>query len=91
MYESWPVVARGHWLYDRTQPRVIEIVRADVRFGSGDHEDEPGVRDDLPIETFYVVHRDSDGLFLAGGGGFATAIAAKQQMEQLLGPSVRWE
>ena len=36
-------ILRGEWLYGGTVPAVIWILRSNIAFGSGDHEDAPEI------------------------------------------------
>jgi hypothetical protein len=53
MYDG-VTVKQGTFLYDGTVSCDVRIVRTDVRYGSGDHEDPPEVREDQPGPCFYV-------------------------------------
>ena len=48
------VVREGTWLYDGTLPTGVRIVSSPIRYGSGDYEDPPDVRDDYQIAGFDV-------------------------------------
>lgn len=72
--EGEAIVRAGTYLYDGTVPGDIRIVRTNVRFGSGDHLDEPEVRDDQPGTWFEVWYTPAGerGQFKNGIPGFRT-------------------
>lgn len=45
-------VKRGTFLYDGTVTCDVRIVRTEMRYGSGDHDDPPEIRDDQPEPCF---------------------------------------
>lgn len=92
--DSWPVVARGYWLYDGTVRRSVQIMRGDVRFGSGDYEDPPEVAEDRDVETFYVSYPDPhapDDPPWPNGGGFPSLAEAKAHVQHILRQTVEWD
>jgi hypothetical protein len=48
------VVREGRWKYDETVDVAVRIRESDTRFGSGDHEDPPEVREDRSERCYYV-------------------------------------
>jgi len=87
------VVIEGTWLYAGSTPCRITIVRRDVRYGTGDHEDPPEIADDQSVETFEVLYAspgDPDRVS-AGGGQYASVAAARAAAEAACGPTVRWD
>lgn len=48
------VVQEGTWLYDGQVPTGVRIVSWPIRYGSGDWEDPPEIRDDYEIAGFDV-------------------------------------
>ena len=58
MDDFGPVIREGRWLYDGTGEVAVRIRQSDTRFGSGDHDDPPEVRDDHQVRCHYV---DWDG------------------------------
>ena len=48
------IVKEGTWLYDGQIPTGVRIVACSMRWGSGDWEDPPEIRDDLKIDGFGV-------------------------------------
>ena len=53
------VVRRGTFLYAGEVVCHVRIVRSSTRFGSGDYEDPPEVRDDREEQCFYVEYTGS--------------------------------
>lgn len=51
---DFTVVKEGTWLYDGTVPTGVRIVRCPVRYGTGDWEDPPDIREDLAEPGFDV-------------------------------------
>lgn len=86
---SWPVVKSGNWLYAMQVPCTVRIVRGDVIYGSGDHEDAPEFRDDRPCECFYVVYQCKDGI--SHGGVFSSLAEAVAKIESVVGASLVWQ
>jgi hypothetical protein len=72
--EGETVVRAGTYLYDGTVLGDLRIVRTNVRFGSGDHLDEPEVREDQPGTWFDVQNTlaGERGQFKSGILGFGT-------------------
>jgi hypothetical protein len=52
------VVREGRWLYAGSVALAVRIRESDTRFGSGDYEDPPDVREDRSERCYYV---DWDG------------------------------
>jgi hypothetical protein len=65
-----PIVREGTWLYDETTPSGVRIRATTIRYGTGEHEDPPDVRDDKPSAGFSIEWQRAGG----GGwdGGFST-------------------
>lgn len=85
-------VVQGTFLYDGTITCDVRIVRSEVRYGSGDHEDSPDVRDDQPGPCFYIEWGSTTarGEYKAGGGGHSTLSDAMQAaMQQVSG--LKWD
>jgi|LakMenEpi03Aug12_release.lakeMendotaPanAssembly.Ray.scaffolds.fasta_scaffold188535_2 hypothetical protein len=59
-----PVVREGTWLYAGSVPTAVRIRTAFVRYGTGDYEDSPDVRDDAERPGFSIEWER------AGGGGW---------------------
>jgi hypothetical protein len=52
------VVREGRWLYAGSVEVAVRIRESDTRFGSGDYEDPPEVREDRSERCYYL---DWDG------------------------------
>ena len=89
------VVMEGTYLYDGTVVCDLRIVRRPIRFGTGDCEDPPEIRDDLVQDTFYLEYGSTTqrGAFNAGGGAHSSLSAAMAQAEAAsgFGKSVVWK
>jgi hypothetical protein len=71
MEQLGPIVREGTWLYGETTPVGVRIRATTVRYGTGDYEDPPDVRDDAPSAGFSVEwERAGDG---GWDGGVSTA------------------
>jgi hypothetical protein len=88
------VVKEGTFLYDDTVVCDLRIVHSLVRFGTGDYEDPPEIRDDAEHDTFYVEYGSTTerGVFNAGGGGHPTLFAAVGHAEAApgFGKTIVW-
>src|SRR5947207_397479 len=71
MNPNCKVVMEGTFLYDDMVECDLQIVFSPTRFGSGDYEDPPEIRDDSQRDTFYLRFGSTTdrGLFNAGGCG----------------------
>ena len=54
MGEEYEIVKQGTWLYAGEVVCDLRVVKSAYRYGSGDYEDEPAVREDEPGEFYYV-------------------------------------
>jgi hypothetical protein len=86
-----PIERFGTFLYAGSVECDIRVVRSSTRFGSGDYEDPPDLRDDVEIETFYIEYGSTTdrGVFNAGGGAYSSLAEAIAAAEASLGPSAR--
>lgn len=85
-------VKAGVWLYDGSVPSQVIVVHRDVRFGTGDYEDEDSVRGDVPGDTFEVLYAVAgDPNQLAGGGQFDVLADALAAAGAACGPSLAWQ
>src|SRR4030095_1951228 len=77
-------VKQGTFLYDGTVTCDVRIVRTEMCYGSGDHEDPPEIRDDQPGPCFYVEWGSTTtrGDYISGVGGYATLSDAMHAVEQ---------
>ncbi len=61
-------------------------------FGTGDWEDDPEIRDDRSVETFYIEYETSTGLpRWVGGGQFSTFNEAKAAAEHVCNNRIIWD
>ena len=58
MHHFGRIVREGRWLYAGSVEVAVRVRESETRFGSGDHEDEPEVRDDRRERCYYI---DWDG------------------------------
>jgi hypothetical protein len=88
------VVKEGTYIYASSVECELRVVFSPVRFGSGDAEDDSQEREDVAVDTYYVQWGSTTehGMFVAGGGGFASLEEAVAAAESALGVghSVRW-
>jgi len=90
--ERGKLIAEGQWLYDASVPSRVVIVRREVWYGTGDHQDPPEIADDQAIETFELIY-GSPGephQLNTGGGQYRTLGEAKSAAEAHCGSSLRW-
>ena len=87
------VVATGTFLYVGTECD-LRIVLSPVRYGSGDHEDEPELANSSLTDTYYVQYGSATerGIFNAGGGGYLSLAEARAAAEAApgIGTTVQW-
>lgn len=82
----------GAWLYNGSVSSQVMVVHRDVRFGTGDYEDEVSVREDVPGDTFEVLYAVAgDPSQLAGGGQFDALADALAAAGAACGPSLAWQ
>jgi hypothetical protein len=88
------IVKSGTFLYDGSVLCDVCITFSPVRFGTGDYEDSPHVRDDAQIDTYYVHFGSTTerGRYHSGGGGYPSLPEAIANVEQRpdFGASVKW-
>ena len=91
------VLKSGHWKYDGRITCRVEIQFSNIRYGTGDYEDEADWRDDQPGEWFVVSYASptkphecpSDW---KSGAGHATLKAAIEDAERTLSScELKWE
>jgi hypothetical protein len=89
------VVKTGTFLYDGAVICDLRIVRRPIRFGTGDDEDPPEIRDDLVQDTFYVEYGSTTqrGVFNSGGGAHPTLLTAIAHAEAApgIGKTIAWK
>ena len=54
MEETKELVKKGTFLYDGSVITDIQIIKTNIRYGSGDYEDEPEWRDDVEGEFYNI-------------------------------------
>lgn len=85
------VVREGRWMYAGSVEVAVRLRESEVRYGSGDHEDPPDLRDDIHVRCFYV---DWDGAGTARSssvtGPFETELEAEEFAAKQSGGTVRW-
>ncbi|WP_395320600.1 hypothetical protein [Variovorax sp. UC74_104] len=93
LYPGQEIVKEGVFLYDGEVECDIRIIRSPVRFGTGDHEDEPHVGDDVEQIVFYVLYGSTTerGVFGSGSGAYESLQEAMTQLAATaIGPTLRW-
>jgi hypothetical protein len=70
--------------YENISAIHVCIQKTSVRYGSGDYEDPPEYRDDIPGEFYYVWYSPagSRGEFKSGDGAFPTLEEAITHIEK---------
>ena len=91
MVEGAEVVRQGVFLYDGAVTCDVRIVKHNWRYGSGDYEDPPGVRDDVEGKFFYIQYGSTSerGKYVAGSAAFSSVEEAVGHAERSLG-GVSW-
>lgn len=88
------IVATGTFLYDGVVECDLRIAFSATRYGTGDHEDEPEIANDVVTDTYYLEYGSTTqrGVFKVGGGGYPSLTAARAAAEAApgIGPTVRW-
>lgn len=88
------VVKEGTYLYDGCVECDIRIVHSPIRYGTGDDEDPPEIREDVDIDTYYVWYGSTTerGRFHAGSRGFPSVAEAMAGVKSApgIGRTVRW-
>ncbi len=88
------VAATGTYLWGGSFECDLRIVFSRVRYGSGDYYDDPDVREDADVDTWYVQYGSTTqrGIFNAGGGGYPSLAEARAAAEAApgIGATVRW-
>lgn len=88
------MIKKGTFLYDGMVECDLLISHSAVRYGSGDDEDPPGVRDDVSADTYYIWYGSTTerGAYSAGGGGFGSLQEAVSAAERSagVGCTVKW-
>lgn len=89
--EFAPLEKSETWLYARTVPCEVRIVRHHTLYGSGDYEDPPDIAEDKDVQCFYLLLRTPEGIPEWVTGGVAQSLAAAVLLaEEKLGQSLVW-
>jgi hypothetical protein len=85
------VVREGRWRYAGTIESAVRIRESDTRFGSGDYEDPPDVREDRAERCYYVDWIGAGtNLSSAVSGPFDTLAAAETSAAEQSGGTLSW-
>lgn len=89
------IVKSGTYLYGGSVLKRVIIVRSDYLYGTGDHEDEPEISEDLEVEAYYVWFESlvEDGHFNVSSGGYVNLVDATKGAESSpgVGPTIVWQ
>lgn len=55
LMNAYVISREGTWLYDGQIPTGVRVVACATRWGSGDDEDPPDIRDDVDVPGFDVL------------------------------------
>ena len=87
-------VKRGTFLYAAEIECDIRIIRSQVRYGTGDDEDQPEIANDIEVESYYVHYGSTTqrGVFSAGSIAFPSLELAMLGAAEQLGPkrTIQW-
>lgn len=85
------IIRSGVGLYDGTVRTEVRIVRQQITYGSGDHEDPSEVREDRAVPCFTIQWGSPGerGMFPAASGQYATLNEAVREAEALM-PTIKW-
>lgn len=85
------IVKTGTFLYDNSVLCELCIAFNPIRWGTGDHEDEPEICEDVEIDTYCVFLGSSTGQY-SGGSAYPSLSAAMSNIEARPGfeKSVKW-
>lgn len=92
MFENHGTIVReGLWLYAGSVEARVRIRASEQRFGTGDCEDPPEIREDALVRCYYVEWDGSGvGLGSSASGSFDQQAEAEAEVERLSGGTVRW-
>lgn len=83
-------VKAGVWLYDGSVPSQVIVVHRDVRFGTGDYEDEDSVRGDVPGDTFEVLYAVASDPNQLAGGTSGGPCGSRRRLRPVSRMAARW-
>ena len=93
MNKKKEIIKKGTFLYDGSVTTDIQIVRTNIRYGTGDYEDEPECRDDIEGE-FYNIEFGSTterGKFVSGSLSHTSLEDAILEAEKATNFTVNWD
>jgi hypothetical protein len=92
MYENSKIIKEGVFLYDGTVACDIRIFKHNMRYGTGDPNDDPEYRDDLEGEFYYIEFGSTveRGKFVSGSAALPTIEAAIEEAETATNSKVQW-
>lgn len=90
---DWIIIKQGTWLYAGEVVCDIRILKHGWFYGSGDYEDEEGVREDRPGEYYYIEYSAAGerGVYRGPHGGYASLEEALWEAAVSTHQTVRWE
>ncbi|KTF12127.1 hypothetical protein ATS74_08100 [Pseudoalteromonas sp. H103] len=83
------LIVSGKWLYDEAVDMEAHIIKTNFKPGSGDHEDEPVVREDR-FGEFYGLHIGAYSNTSTFQGGAYSSIEEAQKYASTVCPSLVW-
>lgn len=93
MEEKREIIKKGTFLYDGSVLTDIQIIKTNIRYGSGDYEDEPEYRDDIE-GIFYNIEFGSTierGKFVSGSFSHESLNEALLEAERATNHTVNWD
>ena len=92
MNESYgKIVREGRWIYAGAVEAGVRIRENDRRYGTGDHEDLPEIREDAEVRSYFVEwFKAGSGLGTSLSGPFDHLSEAEAAVLQQSRGSVRW-
>jgi len=92
MFENSQIIIEGTFLYGETVTCDIRIFRHDMRYGSGDYEDDPEFQDDVEGEFYYIEFGSTTerGKFSSQSCAYPSLSAAIDEAEKRTNGTVRW-
>ncbi len=92
MFEDAEIIRTGVFLYDDSVSCDLKIIRHNMRYGSGDAEDEPEIADDVEGEFYYIGYGSTveRGKFTGWSGAFSSIEEAVTAAEVATHGKVVW-
>ena len=93
MDETKQIVKRGIFLYDGSVITDIQIIKTNIRYGTGDYEDEPEYRDDVEGEYYRIEFGSPTerGKFVSGSLSHTSLEDAISEAEKASNYTATWE